>query len=55
MSDKIEQELEKLGPDARSLYLEAKETIVTTMHSNSEQFAAASRIVRAFWRRILSR
>jgi hypothetical protein len=55
VSEKIEQELEKLGPDARRLYLEAKETIVTTMDSNCEKFAAASRIVRAFWKRILSR
>jgi hypothetical protein len=53
--EKIELELEKLGPDAKHLYLEAKETMVNTMDSNCERFAAASRIVRAFWRRILSR
>jgi hypothetical protein len=50
--EKIEHKLEKLSPDARRLYLEAKEVVVNTKDANSEQFKTASRIVRTFWKRI---
>jgi hypothetical protein len=46
----IEDEIvEKLDPDVSKVYFEAKEILINTKDSNSERFAAAARIVRAFW------
>jgi hypothetical protein len=49
---KVEQEIENLGPETSRIYFEAKDVLVKTKDSNSERFANAARIVRAFWRRV---
>jgi hypothetical protein len=50
----VEQEIEKLDPEASRVYFEAKEILINTKDSNSERFAAAARIVRVFWKRVSS-
>jgi hypothetical protein len=45
----IEDEIEKLDPEVSKVYFEAKGILINTKDSNCERFAAASRIVRAFW------
>lgn len=47
-----EDEIEKLGPEVSKIYFDAKEVMVNAKDSNSEPFASAARIVRAFWKRL---
>jgi hypothetical protein len=51
----VEEEIEKLGPEVSKIYFEAKEALATSQDSRSERFSVAARIVRAFWKRSVSR
>jgi hypothetical protein len=50
----VEEEIVKLGPEVSRVYFDAKETLTTAQDSRSERFSAAARIVRAFWKRVVS-
>lgn len=47
----VEEAIKNLGP-ASKIYFAAKEALVNARDSNSERFASAARIVRAFWMRV---
>jgi hypothetical protein len=51
---KLEEEIEKLGPEVSKIYFDAKHELTTAQDSHTERFATAARIVRAFWKRISS-
>lgn len=46
----VEEAIKKLGPVSK-IYFEAKEALVNARDSNTERFASAARIIRAFWMR----
>jgi hypothetical protein len=50
----VEKQIEKLEPEVSKIYFDAKEELVSGRDSSSERFAAAARIVRAFWKRIVA-
>jgi hypothetical protein len=50
----VEEEIEKLGPEVSKIYFYAKAELVNAQDSRSDRFANAARIVRAFWKRIIS-
>lgn len=50
-----EEEIEKLGPELSQIYFYAKAELAKAQDSRSERFNTAGRIVRAFWRRLMSR
>ena len=50
----VEKEIVKLGPEVSKIYFDAKETLTTAQDSRNERFSAAARIVRAFWKRVVS-
>jgi hypothetical protein len=50
----VEEEIVKFGPEISKIYFDAKETLTTSQDSRSERFSAAARIVRAFWKRVVS-
>jgi hypothetical protein len=53
-SSDTDDEIKKLGPEISKIYFDAKEVLATSQDSKSEQFSAAARIVRAFWKRVAS-
>jgi hypothetical protein len=50
----VEEEIVKLGSEVSGIYFQAKETLTQLQDSRSERFSAAARIVRAFWKRVVS-
>jgi hypothetical protein len=50
----VEKQIENLGPEVSRIYFDAKHELVHAQDSHSERFAAAARVVRAFWKRIRS-
>ena len=53
-AQKLEDEIEKLGPEVSKIYFDAKQELTTAQDSHTERFATAARIVRAFWKRMIS-
>jgi hypothetical protein len=54
-SPDIEKQIAKMDPEVSRIYFDAKNQLVTEQDSSSEQFASAARIVKAFWKRFLTR
>jgi hypothetical protein len=49
----VENQIMQLGSDASTIYFQAKDSLIDARDSRSEQFFAAARIVRAFWKIVL--
>jgi hypothetical protein len=49
-SSKIEKLIATMSPEASKIYFDAKQILENSEDSDSEEFIAAARIVRAFWK-----
>ena len=52
-SSEIEKRIAKMDPGVSKIYYDAKRVLETVEDSEREEFVAAARIVKMFWRRAM--
>jgi HJR/Mrr/RecB family endonuclease len=52
-SSDIERRIAKMDPEVSKIYYDAKRVLETVEDTESEEFLAAARIVKAFWKRAM--
>jgi len=52
-SSDIEKRIAKMDPGVSKIYYDAKRVLETVEDSEREEFVAAARIVKTFWRRAM--